>query len=337
MRRLKKTAGDAAEETIGAWLRRHGQTVPALERFWAVILQSALSETLDHISIPAARQVFCDGFLASRKASELLLPRMTLGEIFCDRVGRWLAENGVEVHLGTPVRSIEGDSHRVHSLVLADGVQRTFDALILAVSWQDARPLLSAELQAALPELDHLDRIRPAAITAAHLWFDRPVIPCPHAVLIGRLSPWVFTQENYCQVVISASHRLPERSHDEWLAEICRELQSVGVAVENQAGVAVELPPQQLPPRLLHGRIITRPAAVFSMEPGVDRFRPAQRTKIANLALAGDWTATGWPGTMESAVRSGFLAVEALISPLALWERGLSTISPLALWERGRG
>jgi len=117
--------------------------------------------------------------------------------------------------------------------------------------------------------------------------------------------------QQYCQVVISASHRLGHREHGELLSEVRRELESIWRSVgQGRAGVAVKLPP----PRLLHSRVVTQPAALFSCVPGLDHFRPPQQTPIKNLALAGDWTATGWPATMESAVRSGNRAVEALIS-----------------------
>ena len=75
--------------------------------------------------------------------------------------------------------------------------------------------------------------------------------------------------------------------------------------------------------RLLRWRVITRREAVFSVRPGVERFRPPQQTPISNLALAGDWTSTGWPATMEGAVRSGYLAAEAILSPRARSERRL--------------
>ena len=78
------------EGTIGEWLRRQGQSERAIERFWSVVLVSALGETVDHASLSAARKVFCDGFLASRGASDLVLPRMPLGEIFHDRLSQWL-------------------------------------------------------------------------------------------------------------------------------------------------------------------------------------------------------------------------------------------------------
>ncbi|MBU4272716.1 MAG: hydroxysqualene dehydroxylase HpnE [Planctomycetes bacterium] len=293
------------EETVGHWLRRHGQSQRAIDRFWSVVLVGALAETVEHASLAAARKVFRDGFLASRDASDLLLPRLPLGEIFNDRLGERLANRGVKVHLNTPVRRIEGDRQLAGAVVPADGERRKFDYFVAAVPWHNVRPLLADELLSAIPTLENVEKIGPAAITAVHLWFDRPVVPLPHAVLVGRLSQWVFADEQtdstsvqHCQVVISASHRLERRNRDELLDDVRGELQSVWPAVGGA--------------ELLHSRIIAQPAAVFSCLPGVDRFRPQQKTPIRNLALAGDWTDTGWPATMESAVRSGYRAVNAL-------------------------
>ncbi len=307
---------EAIEQTIGAWLRAHGQSPRAIECFWSVVLTSALGETVDHASLAAAQQVFRDGFLASRGAGDLLLPRLPLREIFHDRLLQWLTARGILVHLGTAVRRVEGDARRADALVLPDGTRKPFERVIVAVPWHRVRPLCAADLLAAMSAMADVERIEPAAITAVHLWFDRPVVPLPHAVLVGRLGQWVFAEsmsgvsplplgegtarQQHCQVVVSASHRLARRKHDEWLAAVRGELEAVWPAVRQA--------------RLLHGRVIAQPAAVFSVQPGVDRFRPPQRTPVANLALAGDWTATGWPATMESAVRSGRRAVGALLN-----------------------
>ncbi|MEN6450028.1 MAG: FAD-dependent oxidoreductase [Thermoguttaceae bacterium] len=353
MRRLVRGQRDAAlslpDATLGDWLRTQHQSAHAIEGFWSVVIESALGETVDHASAAAARQVFRDGFMLSRQAGDVLLPRLPLRQIFHDRLLPWLANRGVQIHLATRVRSIEGTASSAQTLVLDGGVRKTFDQLVVAVPWHALGPLLAGELSLpshfgigaggdgrdatgphpnplpkgegtvmtgphpnALPTggRTEIERIEPAAITGIHLWFDRPVVPLPHAVLVGRLGQWVFadsvsrlpkgegTAAQHCQVVISASHRLPRRSHDEWLAAIADELRSTW--------------PTAAAAKLLHGRVVTQPAALFSAQPGVDRDRPPQQTAIANLALAGDWTATGWPATMESAVRSGRLAVEAL-------------------------
>ena len=296
------------EGTIGDWLRRQGQSELVIERFWSVVLVSALGETVDRASLAAARKVFRDGFVASREASELLLPRRPLVEIFHDRLGKWLADRGVAVRLGASVRKIEGDGRRAGELVLADGARRAFDAAIVAVPWRRVRGLFAENLLSQMPSLADVERIEPAAITAVHLWFDRPITPLPHAVLVGRLSQWLFAKpcgagRHYYQVVVSASHRLGPRTHDVWLADVRGELEAEW--------------PEARRAKLLHGRVVTQPAAVFSMTPEVERFRPPQQTPLGNLSLAGDWTSTGWPATMEGAVRSGRQAVESLLAGIA--------------------
>ncbi|MCE5269001.1 MAG: FAD-dependent oxidoreductase [Planctomycetaceae bacterium] len=347
-------------KTIGAWLRAQHQSADAIRGFWSVVLDSALGETVDHASLSAAAQVFREGFLASRTSSDLLLPRQPLREILHDRLAAWLTEHGVRLHLGVAVRSIEGTADRVTAIVLDDGNRVDIEHVVLAVPWRQVRRILSPSIAAAIPALADVDRLEPAAITAVHLWFDRLVVPLPHAVLVGRLGQWVFarsvppevsprslageeqavrapttprplagegpaastsprplgegqgvravhvggllaehtTTAQHCQVVISASHRLPPRAPDDWIRDVTDELRAIWPSAD--------------PPRLLHGRVVTQPSALFSVQPGVDAFRPPQQTPIANLAIAGDWTATGWPATMEGAVRSGRLAVDTL-------------------------
>ena len=302
MRHLARETTDD-RETIGTWLRRHGQSQRAIDRFWSVVLLGALAESADRASLAAARKVFVDAFLASRNGYELEIPTLPLSEIFDRRVGAWLAEHNVVVHRATRIKRIEGERHRATAVVLPDGTRREFDFVIVAVPWQRVRSLFSETMLAVLPELQNVEKFQPAAITAVHLWFDRPITSVPHAALVGRLSQWFFgggrtASGYYCQVVISASRELLGCRSAEVVARVCDELREVF--------------PDARDARLLHGRVVTQPSAVFSMTPGLDRFRPTQRTQVENLLLAGDWTATGWPGTMEGAVRSGYLAVEAL-------------------------
>jgi squalene-associated FAD-dependent desaturase len=322
--------------TFGQWLGSQRQSTGAIEGFWSPIVLSTLGETVGRASLAAVEKVFREGFLGSRRASRLLLPQRPLREIFHGRLRQWLADRGVIFHLGSPVLRVElgkGDGHLLperpfgcltqkatvpFSLVLRDGARRQFQWVIAAVSWRDVRRLLAEEFLAAMPDLAGAGQLEPAAIAAVHLWFDRPVIPLPHAALVGRLGQWVFARpcrtgvspapqfgageaavaQQYCQVVISAAHRVGPYRHSEWLAEILAELGAIWPEVRQA--------------RLLHARVVAQPAALFSARPGADRLRPQQRTPIPNLTLAGDWTATGWPATLESAVRSGRRAVEAL-------------------------
>ena len=122
--RLVKLPSDGESDdsaTIGAWLTRQGESDRALGRFWSVVLVSALGETLDRASLAAARKVFVDGFLASRRAYELEVPRVALAEILDRRVGDWLRARGVTVHRRLRVKEIDGDADRARAVVLPDG------------------------------------------------------------------------------------------------------------------------------------------------------------------------------------------------------------------------
>lgn len=330
MLRLARSNADSSL-TIGQWLREQGQSPQAIERFWSVVLVSALGEELDRASLSAARKVFVDGFLSHRAAYEIDVPRVSLGELYGDRLEQWFKEHGVSLCLGTPIEQIVGDSGRVHEIVLADGSRRPgrrpVDGVVAAVTWKRVRGLFDNALLAGLPELSGVDQIDAAPITGVHLWFDREITALPHAVLVGRLSQWLFnrgstspeTAEHYYQVVISASRSLAGRERSAIVEEVVADLSSIWPAAREA--------------RLLRWRIVTEQNAVYSARPDMEPLRPPQQTSIANLALAGDWTRTGWPSTMEGAVRSGYLAAEAMLNSFGRYERIVAPplkVSPLA-------
>ncbi len=290
--------------TMAALLRGQGQSEEAIELFWNVVLLSALSESIDRIAVPVARKVFVDGMMASRDAYVMYLPTEPLGPLLHRRAIGRLAEKGVALHNGSRVTQLLCSDERVTGIVLADGSRRTFDFVVSAVPWRQAYNLLKASLPAKYLGFVDVDTLESAPITAVHLAFERPITPLPHAVLPGRLSQWLFAGpagdgfQTY-QVVISASHALAGMAHEEL---ICR--------IQAELAAAFPLAAKM---RLLHARVVTQSHAIFSPLPGMEDHRPSQTTGIAGLALAGDWTATGWPATMESAVRSGYLAAECIL------------------------
>ncbi len=298
LRHLLKTS--PTDEPVEQWLRRHGQSDQAIERFWSIILESALGEKLSHASLVAARKVFVDGFMRARDGYELLVPRWPLAELFDRRSGDHLRQNGVTIHRSAPVARIDGVSGGAVSLTLSNGDRHKYDAFVVAVPWHAVRRLFAPSLLASLPQLDRIEKIQAAPITALHLWHDRPLTDLPHAVFIGRLAQWLFNHgDGYSQVVVSASHDLVDRNREDICRQITAEVQEVFPAARDA--------------RLIHWRLVTEPRAVFSLRPGVDELRPSQRTPVHNLALAGDWTDTGWPATMEGAVRSGYSAAEVIL------------------------
>jgi uncharacterized protein with NAD-binding domain and iron-sulfur cluster len=194
----------------------------------------------------------------------------------------------------------------VSSVELRDGSSLSADWYVLAVPFDRVADVLPPELVEREPYFGGVRNLTPSPITSVHLWFDRPVMNLPHAVLIDSLSQWAFDRgevapgEFYLQVVVSAARDLKGLGRDEIQRRVVEELGRLFPPVARA--------------KLLRAKVVTEHTATFSAVPGVDRWRPVQASPVANLAVAGDWTATGWPATMEGAVRSGYLAAEAILA-----------------------
>lgn len=292
--------------TVLDWLQQQRQSSNAIERFWKVVLVSALAESLDRASLAAARKVFVDGFMAHRQAADVLIPKVSLDELYQNRVRQWLSDHSVKIHLESPIAALVGDRGRIQGVKLPNETWVECDCCVVAVAWARLPKLLPPELLEGIDPDGQIASIPSAPISSVHLWFDRPLTELPNAILVDRLSQWVFARspgegrnEHYYQVVISASHDLAGREKQGVIEEVLRDLAAIFPAA---AGA-----------NLLRSKLLTEDNAVFSVRPGLDAIRPTQQTVVPNLFLAGDWTRTGWPATMEGAVRSGYLAAEAIL------------------------
>jgi squalene-associated FAD-dependent desaturase len=300
------------------WLTAHRQTPRTVARFWGLVLVSALNETPDRIGLRYARKVFVDGFLRHRRGFEVSLPAVPLGRLYGAELQAWLERHGVRLLLGQGVRRLVVEGGAVCGLELRQGDAPEADWYVAAVPFDRLLDLLPAERVEAEPYFGNLRRLETSPITSVHLWYDRPVTELPHAVLVDCVGQWVFNRgpwpgtadgapQYYLQVVVSAARQFRGLSHDEVQRRIVTEL----------AGLF----PPAAPANLLRARVVTEHNATFSAVPGVDRWRPTQGSPLRNLLVAGDWTATGWPATMEGAVRSGYLAAEALLRRKGVAER----------------
>jgi len=295
--------------TVGSWLEQQRQTPGAINRFWAVVLVSALGETLERASLAAAQKVFRDGFFSSRGAYTIQTPRVPLDQLY-DTVIKWLKENGATVHTGDRVEAVETGAGGGVSLKCNHGARHAFDAAVIATPWRQCGRLLQPLSGSTGIErlAENAASITSAPITAVHLWFDRSFTTLPHAVFVDRLSHWMFQRDAggaggcYYQIVISASRGLHGVPAAEIQAEVVKDLASVWP----EAGQA----------KLLRYRVITQREAVFSLTPHCEQLRPGQRTGLPGLYIAGDFTQTGWPSTMEGAVISGRLAAQYLLEDL---------------------
>ncbi len=293
------------------WLRTHGQTHREIEAFWETIIVSALAEKLDVVNLGAVQKVLVDGFAKPRNAHWIWVPKRPLTELFNERAQEALERAGVHVRLQSPSKRLLWRENRVVGVELSHGEIVSADGVVLAVPWSAAWHLLATDAPGHVSDSANLWReMRSSPITGVHLWWDRCWLNTPHAILVRRLCQWIFHgpmegvrdgDRWYCQIVISASRDLPRGDQA-----------AIVSAVVDDLG---EVFPGSRQAQLLRSKVVTDPNAVFSCDLTLESRRP--RTDIFSehrLWLAGDWTDTGWPATMEGAVRSGHRASKSIIS-----------------------
>ena len=315
------------------WLHRMRQTPGAIERFWRVVLVSALDEELARTDARYGIDVFWKGFLASRGGYRVGIPSVPLAALY-EGCRDAVVKRGGVVKLRSGVREIRLRDREFTSAVLDDGSEATADACIVAVPHTALPGLLPKEMSEPGGPLEGLRHIRTSPITGVHLWFDRTVMTEPFLTLLDHKTQWVFNKSllyvgsgngnaageaapkrgQYLQLVISASYDFVPMSRPE-IIDLCR-------------AELAEVLPETREATLEKATVIKEVAATFSPEPGVDRFRPPQDVGAKKLFLAGDWTRTGWPSTMEGAVRSGYLAAEAVLAGFGRRQRFLQPDLP---------
>ena len=288
-----------------SWLRQFGQTEAAIDRYWKTILVSALNEDLGRISIPYAAQVIRESFLKSAAAGRMGVPTVPLTDLY-NAAGDYITARGGEVRLRS---SVESFVPKAASVKLCAG-ERTeaFDFLVLALPFNGLAPILPQTVEAE-PLRKNLAQFSSSPITGIHLWFDRQITDLDHAVLLDRTIQWMFHKSkllgrrhgngSYVELVVSSSRSLVEKPKQEIVDLALSELR--------------EFFPEARFAHLLKSTVIKEVHATWSPRPGVDRYRPGPETVWPHVFLAGDWIATRWPATMEGAVRSGYLAAEALM------------------------
>jgi len=293
------------------WLREHRQTQGAIDRFWKVVLVSAIYEDLDRISVHYGAQVFRESFLKSAEAGKMGVPTVPLSDLYSKAISYIEQRNG-KVYLRTSVEGVVAERDNV-VLQLGATAER-FDFAVMAVPHNALGKLLpsqnglgetSTQLQAQIGKFES------SPITGIHLWFDGEVTELPHAVLLDRTIQWMFQKSklqpqrqgaeqvgSYLELVVSSSKSLVGMGRQEIL--------------DLALGELAEFFPRVREVQLLKATVVKEVHATYSALPGSDAYRPESRTPWPRVFLAGDWTATGWPATMEGAVRSGYSAAEAV-------------------------
>jgi len=300
-------------QSVAQWLKCNHQTQNSIKRLWEPVLVSALNDSLDRLDLASARKVFVESFFKRRSGYHLLVPAMPLGALFDEQARAALANNHIDILDHMACRNLSQTADQFH-LEFRNGTRLECKHAIIATPWAKAAELCETLKDDRLAPMIHAARsLNPAPITGIHLQLDRTVCHHSEIALLDTTTQWIFdhTQADRSQpgctlppggqslhLVISASHDLCKKSRDEILQAVLAEL--------NHAF------PEMQSAKVLSAWVVTEHTATFSPSPESEAIRPPQKTPIPGLALAGDWTQTGWPATMEGAIRSGLLAARAL-------------------------
>ena len=316
MAKISRGLPEDSNEDFLSWLKRNKQTERAIDRFWKTVLVSALNEDLDRVSVHYAAQVFRESFMKSAEAGKMGLPSVPLSDLY-GFATEYIRARGGQVVVRSSVTAIGPKQSNVGVLIGSAGEQQ-FDFVVLAAPFQIAASLLPSDAVSE-PIKQQLGHFESSPITGIHLWFDREITPLPHAVLLDRTIQWMFHkskfhdkretghQGSYVELVVSASKSLVQRSREEILELATRELAEFFPVVKEA--------------KVVKAAVIKEIYATYAIVPGLDQYRPVAKTEWPRIFLAGDWTATEWPATMEGAVRSGYLAAEAITAAIGQEEK----------------
>jgi zeta-carotene desaturase len=307
---LMKPIPANSRESLGTWLRRHGQTRGAIERFWRLVIASALNADLDSISLPYAAKVIRELFMNSAFAGSMGMSTVPLSELYAG-VAPFVESRGGSLRLNTFLEGAEWDEAAAQWRVSTRTGELISDYLVFALPFEATEQLLrqmpavegKTELERKIEQHEHWP------ICSVHLWFDREITELEHAILLDREIHWLYNQSrlqhrggHYVELVVSATRTFAALSREEAIRQALAELSEFFPAVASA--------------KLEKAALVKEVRATFGVPPGIDEWRPCAVSPWPNCFLAGDWVATGWPSTMESAARSGHLASEALCSSL---------------------
>ncbi len=307
LREARRRKPMLAAETAAQWLSRHGQSQFARDRLWNPLILSTLNVDPDAAPAVLLADVFRRAFLAGPGASRLGYAREGLSPLVVDPSVRFLETRGGDARARQQVVSLETDRHGCFKAARCrDGSRHEAGAAVLAVPHREAVSLLPEGSSSF--GIEESRSLGASAILNVHLWFDRAVAEYPFALLIGSRVHWVFDRgrmggarrPGYLALVTSAAEDWMPRGRERIVAEVRDEL--------------CRFLPAAREARLLRSRVLKDRRATPRLTPACLAARPRAATRVPNLFLAGDWTDTGLPATLEGAAASGERAAELFLS-----------------------
>jgi squalene-associated FAD-dependent desaturase len=303
--RLRAGQEPGPHETVAGWLGRWKQTPNLIRALWEPLCLAALNEPVDTGSAALFATVIRRSFLGSAADSTIYLSRVGLSELFAPEIGELLEMCGSRVATQSPVKALRFSGAAIGEIELGDGTILRPEAVVSALPWHVLRGLLPAESKLA----GACRSLGDAPIVSLHLWMDRPILEEPFVGFLDSPVHWVFNREliheattdqegHIVTVVISGARSVLDLSPAELEEMTLRELRRF-------------LPPAR-EARVLHRMIYKARSATFAATTAAEALRPGAITEWSNFWLAGDWTDTGLPATIEGAILSGRRAAAAV-------------------------
>ena len=308
----RKNADSLDSQTFYDWLKRHNQSEKAIENLWNLVILPTLNDDVRGANADMALMVIQEGLLKRPSDAAIGYARAGLGSIADVHARRYIRDRGGSILGGKAVRSLIFDGDGVRGARLSDGATLEADAYVSALPFDALLDCLPSE-RLSDSFFEPVARLTSAPIVNVHLWYDRKVMEDAFVAFLDSPIQWVFNRSliqgddgssgQYVCVSLSGAWEYIDTPKDE-LRELFEE--EMRRALPSARGATIR-----------KSLIIKQPNATFRSAPGVSARRPPQATPIPNLFLAGDWTDTGWPSTMEGAVRSGVYAARALSERLS--------------------
>ncbi len=279
--------------SFGDWLRDHGQSRRAIDHFWDLIILPTCNDRSDRVSAAIGAFVYREGILKARGASAIGWSRVGLSTLVDGPFRAFLARLGGEVRTGNGIAGVTPEE-----VTLTNGDVLPADGVILA--------LPSDRAAAVAPDAVRDPGLGTSPIVNVHAWFDRPVMAAPFVAILDGVAQWVFNRtamdlaepprkgHHHVVVSISGAHTEVDLPKDTLIRTVVDEMRTALPGARNA--------------ELRHAVCIKEPDATFGVGPGQAARRPGPESAVPGIALAGTWTDTEWPATMESAVRSGVTA-----------------------------
>lgn len=281
--------------TVLQWLKKEKQSPGTIKAFWEILSTGALNTDITRASASIFASILKEMFLKGSRAASIILPRTGLSGLYCQDSVDFICRHGGNITLSEPVKSVEIKNNKIKKIILQDREVTGFDFVISALSYHAFSRVFPGEFVDSLS----LEGIAYSSILSLNLWLKENPFKDEFYGLIDSPVHWVFNHGKFISIVISNADEISGKSREELQEMIFLELEKFF--------------PQFNRSLVSWAKLIKEKRATFIPSPDIIKHRPGTRSSIENLFLAGDWTQTGLPATIEGAVKSGHDAAKAVL------------------------